>query len=263
MLRTLAETPFLAILFAMSLARLGLSARNLRRRSSAADHSRILVGLSAIALLLVMAVSPAYFSYHLVPARTLMAVLGGTVIADVSAKIRSSSSVGGVAVSALLICASLLMAANSWRTDGGKHSRLPYMRAVSLGDGTGEYGYVLGTSPHFYFVNGLVPASNVMFPWALAGAPEFHYFTLPSTANWRGRAVAEARTRGLDDLMADFRRTPPRYILVVDRMARSASSPRLSDVPGFDEYVAEHCQYLREVNARWRGIARIFRCRTN
>jgi 4-amino-4-deoxy-L-arabinose transferase-like glycosyltransferase len=262
-LRTLAETPLLAVLFAMSLASLGLSARNLRGRDSTADRSRILVGMAAIALLLVMAISPAFFSYHVVPARTLMAVLGGTLIADASARIRSSSSVTGVGVAAVLLCNSLLMAANSWRTDGGKQSRLPYMRAVALGDGRGEYGYVLGTSPQFYFVNGLVPASNVMFPWAVAGAPEFHYFTLPPTATWRGRAVATARARGLDDLMADFRRTPPRYIFVVDKMARSADSPRLADVPGFDEYVADRCRYLREVNGSWRGTARVFRCRTD
>jgi hypothetical protein len=216
-----------------------------------------------MALLLVMVISPAYFSYHVVPARTLMAVLAGTLIADLSARLRASSSAGAVAVAAVLLCASLFMAANSWRTDGGKKSRLAFMRAVALGDGVGEYGYVLGTSPQFYFVNGFVPASNVMFPWALLGAPEFHYYKLPSTAGWRGRAVAEARERGLRDLMADFGRTPPSYILVIDNMARSAGSPRLADVPGFDEYLAQRCQFVRQVNAGWRGSARIFRCRTD
>jgi hypothetical protein len=259
-LRALGQTPLLAVLFAVSLARLGLSARS--GRLFADDSSRLLVALATVALLIVMAISPAFFSYHVVPARTLMAVLGGVLIADVSAKMRTASSRAAGAAAAALICASLLMAANSWRTDGGKKSRLAFMRAVALDEGEGAYGYVLGTSPHFYFVNGLVPASNVMFPWALAGTPEFHYFTLPPTASWRGRAVAEARAQGLRDLMADFHRTPPRYILVVDKMARSAASQRLADVPGFDEYVADRCQYLRQVKAGWRGTAKIFRCNT-
>ena len=75
--------------------------------------------------------------------------------------------------------------------------------------------------------------------------------------------MAEARKRGLQELMADFRRTPPRYILVVYRMARATGSPRLSDVPGFDEYGADRCQYLRQIQAGWRGAAHIFRCRTD
>jgi hypothetical protein len=263
-LRTLGKTPLLAALFAMSLARLFLlSAGNFNGRMGAACSSRILVGLAAIALLLVTVISPVFFSYHVVPSRTLMAVLGGTLIADMSAKFRASSSVGSATVAIGLVSASLLMAAISWYRDGGKNLNLAFIHTASVGDSAGDYGYVLGTSPHFYFVNGLVPASNVMFPWALAGAPEIHYYTLPSIASRHGLVLAEARARGLQDLMADFRRTPPRYIFVVDKFARSAKSPRLADIPGFDEYVADRCQHLRKVSADWRGSANIFRCRTN
>ena len=43
-------------------------------------------------------------------------------------------------------------------------------------------------------------------------------------------------------------------------MARSADSRRVSDVPGFDEYLQEACVYLQDVGASDKKDASLYQC---
>jgi hypothetical protein len=261
---TLAKTPLPVVLFVVSAVVCCPGTVGASDRSGGLGESRLLVLLIALALLSVTMLSPSFYSYHVIPVRTLMFVLGGVLIADVASQLPAWPARATVGVCSGFLAASTLVAVASWNGNGGKgkepHAIDP---GVRVDDGQGSYGYVLGMWPDFYVHNGLIPASNVMFPWALAGAPGNFFYTLPSPSSLRGSLLDWARGRGVQGLMADFHKTPPRYIVVIDKMARSAGSSMIADVPGFDDYLKDHCQHLRHVQAGNQGNASLFGCRTD
>ena len=77
------------------------------------------------------------------------------------------------------------------------------------------------------------------------------------------RALAgQMQKRNLANLYAEFRDRPPRYIAVLDNMTRGPSSSRVTDVPGFDDYLRDSCDYSHSIAVpRWGGVI-IYRCRT-
>ena len=103
-----------------------------------------------------------------IPAWVPMAILGSLVIGDYWPRLYRSAPGGAAAVSMGLLAAALLPAASSWLSNGGRDNIADLRAPRSVLQGSrGEFGYVLGTWPHFYFYNGLIPATAVQFPWAL------------------------------------------------------------------------------------------------
>jgi len=264
-LTVLATTPLLALLFAVSLVP-GFGSGQWKpdaHKPAVARHDfqRMLI-LASLALLLSVLVAPIFFPYHLVPVRILMAILGGVVISGLAAELPRASPKVVAALCTALITSTVLAAASSWYGNAGKSS---WPRTIPpewlVEGGRGQFGYVLGMWPEFYVVNDLIPASSVMFPWALAGTPGNHFYSLPPATSLRGRLLGWSRERGLRSLQADFVHTPPRFIALVESMSRAANSPHQSDVPGMDEYLSAHCGFLRHVTFNQRDGASIYRCR--
>ena len=211
-----------------------------------APNARLLILLAGLFLLAMLMVLPKYFAYHGIPAWVPMAILGSLVIGDYWPRLYRSAPGGAAAVSMGLLAAALLPAASSWLSNGGRDNIADLRAPRSVLQGSrGEFGYVLGTWPHFYFYNGLIPATAVQFPWALPGTPGNWHSSLPDPASLRGRLLARLQERNLPILLADFQNTPPRYILVMEKMARRTGSTRVTDVPGLDDYLRERCAYSR------------------
>ncbi len=158
------------------------------------------------------------------------------------------------------LASATLAAANSWNTNGGRRDLAEPENTPMVERAEGAFAYVLGVWPAFYVYNGLVPASDVISPWALPGAPGNWFFTPPAPDSFRGRMLSYVQNRSLPRLFDDFARTPPSYILVLDVMARHGTSGRVTDVPGFDAYLSTHCAYARSITDDKRGLARLYRC---
>lgn len=214
-----------------------------------------------LGMLLVVFVSPIYFDYHLLPAWILLSVMGGLAVerAAVAVKFIGPPAAWGMAL-ALLIPAAM-MAAASWYSSGGKSklvNRAPPQPTVT--GAKGEYGYVLGMWPQFYFSSGLVPATTVLFPWALPGTPKNWAFVPPDPSTLKGRWLTAMQSLGSEQLMQDFAKTPPSYIVVSHEMARAAGSPRVTDVIALDDYLRDHCSYLRPVQPNLGSPQSLFGC---
>lgn len=226
-------------------------------------NARLLILFASLFLLAMLMVLPKYFAYHGIAAWVPMAILGSLVIGDYWPGLYRSAPGGAAAVSMGLLAAALLPAASSWLSNGGRDNIADLRAPRSVLQGSrGEFGYVLGTWPHFYFYNGLIPATAVQFPWALPGTPANWHSSLPDPASLRGRLLARLQERNLPILLADFRNTPPRYILVMETMARRTGSARVTDVPGFDDYLRERCAYSSSISFPRAGTGVIYQCET-
>jgi hypothetical protein len=255
-LDTLSDSTLLAVLSAV--ATMLWLARGYRRTEHA--RPRMLVLLCALLILVVMVLAPYHFTYHAVPAWALLAIVAGTVVGDAWPPLRKRPQIA-LGISGVLLVSAVLAGASSWHTNGGRRPTDEHEEAPPLVQASANrYAYVLGTWPDFYVYNGLVPASDVMFPWALPGTPPNWSYTPPQADSWRGRVLRYVQARGIARLFDDFMRTPPSYILVLDDMARQPDSEKVTDVPGFDAYLRERCTYDRTVYDKRRGLARLFRC---
>jgi len=230
-------------------------------RDATAAHARLLALMTSVVLLVTLLGMPAYYAYHTIPAWVLMAVLGSAVVGDFWPRLLGSAPTVAASVSIGLFAAALLPAVGSWQTNGGRGSIAELCRAEFEVPGSrGEFGYVLGAWAAFYFYNGLIPASRVQFPWALPGTPAMWNFSPPERDGLRGRVLAQLQERNLANMYSEFRDTPPRYIAVLNSMARSSGSNVVTDVPGFDDYLRTSCDYLHSVaDPKW-GDIRIYRC---
>lgn len=257
----LADTPLVVVAFTVAAAgTIGLWAV----QGNAVDRTakgRLLIVSTALAMLAMLLMTPTFFDYHLIPAWALMAICGGVAISDAFSSRFAESPRATTSLATGLLVSAVLMSASSWTTNGSRKGTVDtWTPADVVGTGSGEYAYVLGTWPDFYVYNGLVPASDVLFPWALPGAPGHWGFTLPDPDSLRGRWLAAAHDRNIRKLIDDFGHTPPRYIVVIDEMARSSDSGRVSDVPGFDEYLIAHCGYMRAMTDSNMRPGKLFGC---
>jgi len=270
-IQTLASTPLLLTLFAVELVGLGLSLGHPRLRRRLLARGRFLMLLATLSLALPLALAPHFFSYHVVPLTTLMAVPAALVAADLVSFVNRGlvakhalnqlSLRAGALLATALLLPSLLMASTSWSSHGGTSKPPTPAQGQELeADGKGQFAYVLGMWPTFYVNNGLVPASDVLFPWALAGAPPNFFYSLPPAGSLRHRLFTAARERGERQLLADFGQTPPRYIVVVVDMARAPNSKRVSDVIGLDDYLARQCHRQSDLVGPKGSSAVLFRC---
>ena len=261
-LKTFANTPLLVTLFvASAVAPVDLVSGN-DARSCGVRLSRLLVYLVALSLAAAILVSPIFYPNHVVPVMVVMAVTSGVLFADAASGWMASNPRAIATFGAVVLVSSILTTASSWRGNGGKQSALLAIDPRPLIErDEGQYAYVVGMWPNFYIEHGLIPASNVMFPWALLGAPPNHLYTLSPPKSLRGRLLSWARARATSELISDFSRTPPRYIVVVDRLARSPNSLRIVDVPEIDAYLQGRCHRLSDVQTGNHGKGSIFRCR--
>jgi hypothetical protein len=218
------------------------------------------MALVALGLMLVAFVSPVYSRYHLIPAWVVMAAVGGVVISELGAAAARAGMVRAVQASSALVVFALVVAASSWFSNGRMRSEQKPSVDYAIHEGRGEYGYVLGMRPEFYVWNGLIPASDVQFPWALSGMPPNWFYTLPAVGSTKGKLLEATRSRNTVRLMNDFIRTPPSYIFVSEAMSRAKDSSRIADVPGFDEYLVEHCSSFGRLPENQESYYLIYRC---
>ncbi|MBV8502030.1 MAG: hypothetical protein JO006_09950 [Paucibacter sp.] len=201
----------------------------------------------AAAMLAVIVVSPSNYPFHVIPALPMMAVPAGGILVRIGERVgRFEASYGAWTIGSVLLVLSTLSAASSWDRNG----RTDVMASIlgdKLGPQTrGAYGYVLGMRSSFYAMNELVPASNLQFPWAFEGMPDSIYYHRPPPEKRAGRLLAWAQQSGVQHLLEDFERTPPRYILVVGSVAHMPGAATVTNLPGFDSYLEHHCKLLRE-----------------
>lgn len=250
------RTPLVVMLAVLALA-LGTGAP--RPRGHAHLPWAVLVAC-ALGMLLVVFISPIYFSYHLLPAWMLLSVMAGVFVQRVAEHASGSRRlVAGIA--AALVVPAAMMAATSWYTSGGKAKSIGTRAPPPLiASARGEYAYALGSWPDFYFSSGLIPASNVLFPWALPGAPRNWAYTPPDPQSAKGRWLARVQARGAEQLMQDFARTPPSYIVVSHKMARAPGSQRITDVRVLDDYLQLHCSLIGPAPENLGSAQSLFGC---
>jgi len=251
----LSHSTILVVLFTFAALSLAIGAL----RGHPVPARAVLLLFATVAAIVVVMVAPTYFPYHTVPLWTLTAILGGTSVGEIWSRSRARAPTVTVYLAGGLLIAAVLSAASSWHTNGGRRDTSLARDDTPSVEG-GGYAYVLGTWPDFYVYNRLVPASDIMFPWALPGTPASWTYNPPGPGTLRDRMLEEVHARNLSRLFADFDRTPPGYILVLDDMAREAGSSRVTDVQGFDEYLEHRCTFVRTAHDERRGSARLFRC---
>lgn len=215
---------------------------------------------SAIGMLAVALVSPIYFSYHLLPAWMLLSVMAGVFVQHlVRLEPQARRLQTGFAVALTLLAA--MMAATSWYTSGGKAKLINAGAPTPLIENAkGEYAFMLGAWPDFYFYNGLVPASTALVPWSLPGVPKMWNYAPPEPASFRARWLATVQQHVSEQLMRDFAATPPSYILIAHDMARAPGSQRVTDVLLLDRYLQQHCSYLGAAPENLGSAQSLFGC---
>lgn len=218
-----------------------------RKEQGVTFAGRCLVLLACLCTLAVAMVSPTFFEYHAIPVWVLLSILAGVAFGDLWKGLVATRPPQAVMLGMLLsgfACAGLL---HTWYHNAGHDSQPVGAFGQPTIEGVrGQYGYVLGMPwPSFYTDNGLIPASDLLFPWALPGMPKFGLYTPPPPESARGQRLAKIQAKNLAQLWKDFAQTPPRYIGVVDGVANAPGSPRVADVPGFDEYLQAHCSYFK------------------
>lgn len=222
------------------------------------DPGVSLVLVISAAMASVLFLSPVFYTYHIAALTPVLAVVAGIAVARAA---RTAPLLGQRYLVVGLLVPTLLMGAHMWNLKLGVTDDQAHPYALRQPAVAGSHGYVLGMFPEFYSDNGLVPASSVMFPWALPGAPPNPLYRPPEGHGLKARLFARAQAHGLERLWSDFRQRPPHYIAVVHRLARApGSSARVSDVPGFDAYLEAHCQVQQEMDQQQFGPATIFRC---
>ena len=213
---------------------------------------------TTLALASVLWLAPNFFTYHTIPAWVLMSV-SAAVAATMFLDTMNRPNPHSVYLTVALLAAFAVVTAGR----GIIHSS----NAKALGDELSEfrghgpqYAYVLGMWPHFYTQANMIPASNVVFPWALPGIGRFWAFSPPKKDTELANILARTQQRNLEALYRDFALTPPRFIAVSDDIAKSAESTRITDVPAFDNYLQTHCKYLRDVKDDRERPVKIFTC---
>ncbi|MCV2371344.1 hypothetical protein [Roseateles oligotrophus] len=267
-LSVLAGKPGLCTLFAIQSASvLGANYKThaaALRQSQSHVQRQLALFFCTLSMLLVIFISPVFYGYHILPVELLMAVLAGIGLAELSTALLNAGPRNGKALlSIALITPSLLMAVSTWMNHGGTRNKreASAVNAILKGESRGEHAYVVGMWPSFYVKNGLIPASNLMFPWALAGAPPSGMYGPPPPGTRRAAMLNWAHGKMEAALLEDFRRSPPRFIAVINSMARSAGSKRITDVIIINDYLLEHCTFRQEIIGDHEFTGELYRCR--
>lgn len=251
-LATLSAMPLLCSLFAASVVR--------KHSDRSTAPALRLIQVAALLSLLVILVSPSVYRYHVVPALPLMAVPAGLALEEVGLWLTSAGLHKQRLPLVGLGTLALLAAAFSWDQNGRENSRQMFASDGLPESSRGAYAYALDYTPQFYAMNGLIPASSRMFPWAIETLPDNFEFHRPDAGSRKAALLAWAEQGGAAQLLNDFRRTPPRYILLLRAIAHAKDSARLVDVPGFDAYLSQNCVFERDRAVGPDFAAVLYRC---
>ena len=261
LMQELAQTPALPVLFVLSLARPAAAATGAGILPWTHHGLRLLQWLT-LALMACVVIAPHVFPYHAVPVKILMSAVGGIAVAALVRQVGATAPGDMARLNGALLASTLLVAAVAWLGNGGRGTGPPPPKTgFQVNDQGHKFGYVLGMWPQFYFANGLAPASDVMFPWAIRGTPDNMFYTLPPAGSLRAGVLDAARARGVRDLLADLHRNPPAFIALVSDMVRTPASANTTDVPELAAYLQAHCSHLRRHDLGPTRFAEIFDCR--
>lgn len=223
------------------------------RSSSTPAPQRALLLACGLTLLILLA-SPKLFPYHAIPFWVLASTLAGPVLAQGHA----ADGWGRSAAAAALLGAAVLGLGITLRTNDARQAS--FLQTDATQAPTRRHAFVIGMAPEFYAAEGFIPASRVQFPWALPGTPPSWAYHPPQPGSQLHTLLQAQQQRNLAQLYTDFARTPPAYIFIFDKYARAEGSPRQADVPGFDDYLARHCQLQGEVSDSSGSPGRRFAC---
>ncbi|MFZ4288418.1 hypothetical protein [Variovorax sp. HJSM1_2] len=191
--------------------------------------------------------APTFWAYHAIPIWVFMSILAGVAFGDLWTDLKRARPPQAVMLGIVLGVSAFTGLLQVWHHNAGRGDPpVGISRPPSIEGASGQYAYVLGPSwPSFYTDNGLIPASNILFSWALPGMPKFELYTPPSPESTKGQRLAQIQAKNLEQLWKDFAGTPPRYLGLVTGVTSAPGSDRLVDVPGFDEYLRAHCRYFK------------------
>ena len=214
----------------------------------------------AATLLAPLLLSPVFFVYHGVPPWLAMAMLSGAVMGGLWDRALGPSPSKQWIVALALVGSATLQLGTSWHSNGGRGRGESSAVALQVADRAVHYAHVLGDWPDFYIEGRRVAASFVQFPWAFSGIAGAWHFRRPPPGSWKGQLLATAQARAEQQLLADFRLTPPREILVMPAYAALLALPAGSAGSGLRDYLASRCAPMAEdAPARRRG-ALAFTC---
>ncbi|WP_422013830.1 hypothetical protein [Roseateles sp.] len=212
-----------------------------------------------LGLLLIGLLTPMLMAQHLAPFFVESAVLAGVVAGRYLTEHGTTPAADALGMG-WAICG-LAVVLTVWFGPAGRaETGRAFYRFEKLPAAQTRYAYVAGIWPELFVTNGLLPASDVMYPTALPGAPNSWFFTRPDPATLKGRIAIKNFERNAISLMADFKRTPPSYIYVSNDMARSPGQARPTDIPVLADYIDSHCSYLREIVGVKQHAGVIYRC---
>lgn len=258
LLMLLSNQPFLLLTFLAGLIVLLLPTK---RGGLAWTEPLALLVTVALVHCAVLWIAPVLFPQHVVLPWIPMAIVGGVLAARFWQDSRAEGSrAAQVLVLALVLAASVSATVQTLKRNDAAGRPIPG-DTLSRDDGQLRYAYVLGMWHHLYVTGRLVPASQVMFPWALPGVPAFWAYTPPAPGSVKRRLLDEVQQHNLRQLFDDFARTPPETIVLVHAYSRASDSARLSDVPGLDDYIARHCAYQSEIADDRGKPGSVYRCR--
>ena len=202
-----------------------------------------LVALPAVAYFLLCISFSILFSYHFNPAFLYASVAIGVAYVAILKKLPEETARKTTVF--LVLIFSLVQVLAMWKNSEFR-SKGDDVYAYLPVENQGGYAYVVGQWPAFYAFNQLIPASDVLYPNALSGAEAAPFFRPPAPGTLKARWLADLRNTNESKLLADFSRTPPRYIFVIDMMGRvNTSEP--SNMSIINRYIAERCSFSKRV----------------
>lgn len=249
----------------VALAGVGLTRSLVLWKPSAAPDKRlpleVPIALAALGYLAIVLASPVLFQYHFFPVLILASILVGITFdrvmvgaGDEPQKRRS----GVWPVATVLV--TVFSAAYWYGPDAKVGPGKEYFAYEPVNSQPGQYAYVVGAWPAFFVFNGLLPASEVMYPNALPEARASWAYMPPAIDSLKGRLLRQVQQRNDERLTADFRKTPPSFVFVEDAAGRRPGSAEASDFAGINTYIAAHCVLDRTVSDNPLHIGVLYAC---
>ena len=218
--------------------------------------SPILLVLVIGSYALIALMSPLLFGYHLFPVWCLITVLAGFYIA-----VAIKNEVFSIPISAALLTVAVLSPLALYGSVGAKNEQGKDLYSYEPVSGyEGKYAYIAGQWPAFYVFNGLIPASDVMYPTALPGAPASWAFTPPDPSSRKGELLRRLYEYNVPRLLNDFYRTPPSLIFVEDLNANSKPHDQISDINVLNKYILANCKFSKRIEGFFMHEGSLFKC---
>jgi hypothetical protein len=264
LLSHLADQPMLAMATFMACMTMMLLPRHAVDAKSLSDP-RFLIMLMIAFLLGVLAALPHFFQFHILLVVWPMALLAGVIFGDRwPVFLRQTPRIALIFLCTFLFDL-MISSAETWQTNGNEEEasisdrHMPPVKA----SGDAQYAFTLGTQvADFYANGGFRPASSVQFAWALPGAPEQWSYTRPAAGTLTRQWLDFQQAKSLTQLYRDFAHTPPSYILLNTDYVRESGSEKITDIPGFDDYLTGRCRLMATTGSETSPKKVLYACRT-